>query len=63
VETDNTVAGYYEIGYINRLMKRIKARRLPRTAAWGRFIMGVPYNEPNTPPLELLIGESRVSLV
>lgn len=26
---------------------------LPRTAACGRLIIGVPYREPNTPPLDL----------
>lgn len=25
----------------------------PRTAAWGKLMIGVPYNDPNTPPFEL----------
>lgn len=28
----------------------------PSTADWGRLMMGVPYNDPNTPPLELSIN-------
>lgn len=26
---------------------------VPRTAAWGKLMIGVPYKDPNTPPLEL----------
>lgn len=26
---------------------------MPKTAAWGVLIIGVPYREPNTPPFEL----------
>jgi hypothetical protein len=25
----------------------------PRTATWGKLMMGVPYSDPKTPPLEL----------
>ena len=31
-------------------------KHAPSTADWGRLIMGVPYNDPNTPPLELSIN-------
>ena len=34
-------------------------KRLPRTAACGRLIIGVPYNEPNTPPFELVVGRCQ----
>ena len=30
-----------------------QGRGVPRTAAWGKLMIGVPYNDPNTPPFEL----------
>ena len=32
---------------------RKQGRDIPRTAAWGKLIIGVPYNDPKTPPFEL----------
>jgi hypothetical protein len=40
-----------------KLKTASKKKRIPRTAACGRLIIGVPYNEPNTPPLELVVGK------
>lgn len=31
----------------------IEQRDIPRTAACGKLMIGVPYSEPNTPPFEL----------
>jgi ribosomal protein L34E len=34
--------------------RKKKSNSIPRTADCGKLMMGVPYNEPKTPPLELI---------
>jgi hypothetical protein len=39
----------------NKKETRNGIENVPKTAACGKLMIGVPYNEPNTPPFELQI--------
>ena len=47
---------FWDMKFNQKVKIASKKQRLPRTAACGRLIIGVPYNEPNTPPFELVVG-------
>jgi hypothetical protein len=49
-------------GAEENIRKGRQGRDVPRTAAWGKLMIGVPYNDPNTPPFELWSETSVIAI-